>query len=49
MPALRMMHLQPELRGTLLIEGTWDFAVIDQLKPQPGDVVIHKTRYSGFA
>jgi ureidoacrylate peracid hydrolase len=47
--ALCLMHRRPELRGKLLIEGTWDFAIVDELRPQPGDLVIRKTRYSGFA
>ena len=47
--ALRLMHCRPELKGKLLIEGTWDFAVVDELKPRPGDLVIVKNRYSGFA
>src|SRR5262245_25530344 len=47
--ALRMMSCRPELKGKLLIEGTWDFDVVDELKPQPADLVIVKTRYSGFA
>jgi len=46
--ALRMMRGRPELAGKLLIDGTWDAAIIDELKPQPGDRVIRKTRYSGF-
>jgi ureidoacrylate peracid hydrolase len=47
--ALRLMSDRPELKGKLLIEGTWDFAIVDELSPQPGDLVIVKTRYSGFA
>jgi ureidoacrylate peracid hydrolase len=47
--ALRLMNCRPELKGKLLIEGTWDFAVVDELKPRPGDLVIVKNRYSGFA
>jgi ureidoacrylate peracid hydrolase len=47
--ALRLMNCRPELKGKLLIEGTWDFDIVKQLRPQPGDVVIVKTRYSGFA
>lgn len=31
-----------------LAEGSWDAAIIDQLAPQPGDVVIDKSRYSAF-
>jgi ureidoacrylate peracid hydrolase len=47
--ALRLMNRRQELRGKLLIEGTWDFAIVDELRPQPGELVIRKTRYSGFA
>jgi ureidoacrylate peracid hydrolase len=47
--ALRLMNCRPELRGKLLVEGTWDFAIVEELAPQPGDLVIVKTRYSGFA
>jgi len=47
--ALRLMACRPELNGKLLIEGTWDFAIVDELKPQAGDLVIVKSRYSGFA
>lgn len=47
--ALCLMRARPELRGQLLIEGTWDFQIVDELAPQPGDVVVLKTRYSGFA
>ena len=46
---IRMMNCRPELKGKLVTEGTWDFAIVDQLAPQPGDMVIVKTRYSGFA
>jgi ureidoacrylate peracid hydrolase len=47
--AMRLMHGRPELKGKILTEGTWDFALVDELAPQPGDLVITKTRYSGFA
>jgi ureidoacrylate peracid hydrolase len=47
--AMRLMCQRPELKGKLLTEGTWDFAMVDELAPQPGDLVIVKTRYSGFA
>jgi ureidoacrylate peracid hydrolase len=43
------MCSNPELRGRLLTEGSWDFAVVDELVPQPSEIVITKTRYSGFA
>lgn len=47
--ALRLMDCRPELKGKLLIEGTWDFAIVNELRPQPDDLVIVKSRYSGFA
>ena len=47
--ALCLMRARPELRGKLLVEGTWDFEIVDELKPKAGDLVVLKTRYSGFA
>ena len=46
--ALKTMRNQPELQGTLLAKGGWDFELIDELKPQAKDIVIEKPRYSGF-
>jgi ureidoacrylate peracid hydrolase len=46
---IRMMNSRPELKGKLVTEGTWDFAIVDELAPHPGDIVIVKTRYSGFS
>jgi ureidoacrylate peracid hydrolase len=46
--ALKTMRARPELAGTLLAKGTWDYALVEELAPQPGDIVIPKTRYSGF-
>lgn len=46
--ALKTMRKQPELMGTMLAKGTWDYDLVDELIPQPGDIVIPKTRYSGF-
>jgi ureidoacrylate peracid hydrolase len=42
------MNKNPQYKGKFLIKGSWDAAVVDELKPQPGDVVIGKSRYSGF-
>ncbi len=47
--AMTLMNRRPELRGKLLTEGTWDFRIVDELKPQSQDLVVVKTRYSGFA
>ncbi|HEY0214266.1 MAG TPA: pyrimidine utilization protein B [Paenirhodobacter sp.] len=46
--ALKHMRANPELQGTLLSKGGWDYAIVDELTPQPGDIVVPKTRYSGF-
>jgi len=46
--ALKTMRDKPELQGTLLAKGTWDYALVDRLTPQPGDIVIEKPRYSAF-
>ena len=46
--ALKTMRARPELKGTLLAKGGWDYAIVDALTPKPGDIVIPKTRYSGF-
>jgi len=42
------MRVHPELRGKFLITGTRDWEIIDEFKPQPGDIVVDKNRYSGF-
>ena len=42
------MNNNPKYKGKFLIRGTWDAAVVDDLKPQAGDIVIPKLRYSGF-
>jgi len=47
--ALCLMRERPELRGKLLTIGTWDFQIVDALKPAVADPVITKSRYSGFA
>ena len=46
--ALKTMRKRPELMGQLLAKGGWDYAIVDALTPQPGDIVIAKTRYSVF-
>jgi ureidoacrylate peracid hydrolase len=47
--ALLLMRNRPEVQGKLLTQGTWDFAIVDELKPHRGDLVVVKSRYSGFA
>ncbi len=37
-----------EVWGTHAVEGTWGAQVIDELKPEAGEPVIKKRRFSGF-
>jgi ureidoacrylate peracid hydrolase len=46
--ALKTMRARPDLHGKLLAKGTWDYAIVDELTPRPGDMLVPKTRYSGF-
>ena len=46
--ALKTMRKRPELMGKLLARGDWDYDLVDELQPQPGDIVLPKPRYSGF-
>jgi ureidoacrylate peracid hydrolase len=53
---IRHLHLgvgQPWIasdgrEGRFLIRDTWNTDVIDELRPQPEDVVLYKRRFSGF-
>ena len=45
---LVMMRQRPEFKGKILTRGTWDEAVVDELKPMPEDIIVRKSRYSGF-
>ena len=46
--ALKTMRARPELEGKLLARGGWDYALVEALKPEAGDIVLPKPRYSGF-
>lgn len=46
--ALKTMRRKPELAGRFLAKGGWDYALMDCMQPQPGDIVVPKVRYSGF-
>lgn len=45
---LEAIRRNPELAGKFLTPGTWDVEIIDELKPEPGDKIIDKSRFSGF-
>ncbi len=44
---LKYMRANPGHK--LITKGTWDYAFVEELAPQPEDIVIHKSRYSSFA
>ena len=35
-------------RGRILVKGTWNTEILEELQPEEGDIVIAKHRYSGF-
>lgn len=44
-----LMEVFPTIRGTGgLVRGSWDAAIVDELEPAEGEVVLDKTRYSAF-
>jgi ureidoacrylate peracid hydrolase len=47
--ALRLIRNYPDHQGKFLTEGSWDFEIVDELRPHPGEPVVVKSRYSGFA
>ena len=47
--ALRYMRAHPETEGQILTHGTWDYEFVEELAPEVGDLVISKSRDSGFA
>jgi ureidoacrylate peracid hydrolase len=46
--ALKTMRARPELQGELLARGGWDYELVEALTPHPGDLRVHKPRYSAF-
>ena len=47
--ALRFMRDNQAYAGKLITHGTWDHEIVPEVAPQPGDLVVQKSRYSGFA
>jgi ureidoacrylate peracid hydrolase len=48
-PGLIMMRKNPEYLGKFVTRGSWDEEICEALKPEPGDILVRKQRYSGFA
>ena len=34
--------------GRILIAGTWNTRIVDELQPEPHDIIVSKHRFSGF-
>jgi ureidoacrylate peracid hydrolase len=48
-PSVGTMVAAPDGRASrILIRDTWNTAIVDELGPHASDVVLYKTRYSGF-
>jgi ureidoacrylate peracid hydrolase len=45
---LKLMRDQPEMKGKILVQGSWDFELMPEIVPGPEDLIILKPRYSGF-
>lgn len=45
---LVMMRKHPEYWGKFVTKGSWDEEICRELKPEPGDIIVRKQRYSGF-
>ncbi len=47
--ALRYMRAHPDMAGKILTRGSWDYDFVEGLAPRAGDLVVEKSRDSGFA
>ena len=45
---LTLIHQNPELKDKLCLSGSWGGEIIEELKPEPGDIVVKKQKYDGF-
>jgi ureidoacrylate peracid hydrolase len=45
---LTLIHQRPELKDKLCLSGSWGVEIIEELKPEPGDIVVKKQKYDGF-
>lgn len=46
---LVMMRKNPDCWGKFVTEGAWDEEICADLESHPGDIMVRKQRYSGFA
>ena len=43
-----LVREHPEWRDKFLIRGTWGAEIVEEVKPQQGDILVEKQRYSAF-
>ncbi|MDP2917769.1 MAG: cysteine hydrolase [Dehalococcoidia bacterium] len=43
-----LYRTSPALRDKLALPGTWGYEIIDEVKPEPDDLIVDKPKYSGF-
>jgi ureidoacrylate peracid hydrolase len=46
--SLSLIREHPELRDKLCFSGSWGGEIIEELKPEPGDIIVRKQKYDGF-
>ncbi len=44
-----LMRERPELHRQLITDGTWDYALVDELAPHSSEPIVRKSRYSAFS
>jgi ureidoacrylate peracid hydrolase len=45
---LKMIRQHPEWKEKLYVYGTWGVDIIEELKPQQGDILVKKQKHDGF-
>ncbi|RJR48851.1 MAG: isochorismatase family protein [Desulfobacteraceae bacterium] len=46
--SVKIYREDPRWKEKFLIRGTWGSEIVDELKPQPGDIYVEKPRFSAF-
>ena len=47
-PSLNLLRERPDSNVRPTIEGTFDWRIVNELTPEPNDLVVQKRRYNGF-
>ena len=46
--AIKLTTLHPDLKEKFYLEGTWGAEIINELRPQTGDIIVQKQKYDAF-